>query len=177
MQNIALEKLLAVLAVVFCLIVGAQTSLSRTSQQERQVKNVIPKHVPIEVKITKEKEKVWKDPKNENWAKDFEIEITNTGDRPIYALVVRLYFDVPDASEDYSSTDIAYGRREINNSSFKATADDVPIKPGESKRFTIQPESLRAWEYGRRVKGYRLSHQSRNRIVITEFRGWNWLDG
>ena len=157
MQIVAFKKGFAVLVFVVLLIAGVQTSLSQTSQQqERQVENKIPKHVPIEVKLTKEKEKNWKDLKNENWARDFEVEITNRGDKPIYALVVRLYFDVPNGSEDYSSTDIAYGRREINNSSFKATADDVPIKPGESNRFTIQPESLRAWEYGRRVKGYRL---------------------
>ncbi len=169
MQIIAYKNSLTVLVVGVFLIAGAQTSLSQTSQEERQVKNVIPKHVPIEVKITKEKEKAWKDLKNENWARDFELEITNTGDKPIYALVVRLYFDVPDGSEEYSSTDIAYGRWEIINSSFKSTADDVPIKPGESERFTIQPGRLRAWEYGRRVKGYRLPTKVEIALLLLSF--------
>lgn len=52
--------------------------------QERQVENTIPKHVPLDVKLTKAKEKNWKDLKNENWARDFEVEVTNTEDKPIY---------------------------------------------------------------------------------------------
>src|ERR1051325_3366197 len=32
---------------------------SPTAEQERKVENLIPKHVPIDVKITKEKEKAW----------------------------------------------------------------------------------------------------------------------
>src|SRR2546423_609332 len=62
----------------------AQAPQSPASQNERQLENLIPKHVPLDVKLTKEKEKAFKDLKNENWARDFELEITNTGEKPIY---------------------------------------------------------------------------------------------
>ena len=67
---------------------------SSVSQEERKVENTIPKHVPLDVKITKEKEKAWKDLKNENWAKDFELEVNNSGYKPIYELYFFLWFDV-----------------------------------------------------------------------------------
>jgi len=124
--------------------------------QERQVENTIPKHVPIEVKLTKEKEKLWKDLKNENWAKDFELEVTNTGDKPIYAVGLRVYFDVKNQSGYDLSTDMFYGRPEISDGRTRVTAEDVPINPGESNRFTVSPESLREFDYGRRKKWYRL---------------------
>lgn len=128
----------------------------QSQPQERQIENTIPKHVPLDVKITKEKEKAWKDLKDENWARDFELEITNTGDKPIYTLALRLYFDVKNESGYDISTDILYGRPEISHLGTRAMADDVPINPGESKRFTIQPNSVRVWESGRRERGYRL---------------------
>lgn len=73
--------------------ISAQQSPS--AQQERQIENTVPKHVPLDIKVTKEKEKNWKDLKNENWAQDFELEITNTGDKPIYTFYLMVYFDAP----------------------------------------------------------------------------------
>lgn len=145
------------------------SSAQQSQPQERQVENTIPKHVPLDVKLTTEKEKNWKDLKNENWAKDFELEITNTGDKPIYALGLRLYFDVQNESGYDLTTDISYGRPEVSDGRTRATADDVPINPGESKRFTIQPESVRAWDYGRRKKGYRLPTKVRIRFMDLRF--------
>src|ERR1041385_4807849 len=147
MQIVAFKKGFAVLVFVVLLIAGVQTSLSQTSQQqERQVENKIPKHVPIEVKLTKEKEKNWKDLKNENWARDFELEITNTGDKPIYALDLVLWFDVPNEYQDELVTNITYHTPSIKNDRSIAAAEDIPIKPGESKTFTIRPNSYLSWE-------------------------------
>src|ERR1043165_508315 len=150
-----------VLAIVLVLLYkGASGPMSAQqsppSQQERQLENTIPKHVPISVKITKEKEKAWKDLKNENWARDFELEITNTGNKPIYALELLLWFDVPNEYQDEFVTDITYNTPSMKNSRSIATAEDVPIKPGESKTFTIQQGHVLSWEKGHREKGYRL---------------------
>src|SRR5438045_300081 len=95
--------------------------------QERQIENTIPKHVTIDVNITKEKEKAWKDLKNENWARDFELEITNTGDKPIYELELLLWFDVPNDYQDELVTDITYHNPGILHNRSIATTDDIPI--------------------------------------------------
>src|ERR1041385_3770551 len=79
-----------IVAIALVLLFKGASGPMNAQQQERQIENLIPKHVPIEVKLTKEKEKNWKDLKNENCARDFELDITNRGDKPIYALVVRL---------------------------------------------------------------------------------------
>jgi hypothetical protein len=139
---------------------------------ERQIENTIPKHVPIDVKITKEKEKAWKDLKNENWASDFEIEVTNTGDKPIYTLGLILYFDVPNEYQDYLRADIVYGRSEISRIGSKPTADDIPIKSGESKIFTLQSGDLRSFEWGRRERGWRLPTKVKIKVA-----GLNFGDG
>lgn len=134
--------------------IKAHQSLS--AQQERQVENTVPKHVPLDIRVTKEKEKNWKDLKNENWAEDFELEIKNTGEKPIYTFYLTLYFDVPTEFDTESVGQVYYGRSEISDPNVKPTAEDVPIKPGESKVFKIHPSTVRAWEKGRREKGRRL---------------------
>jgi len=153
--------LFAALVVVIALMLlyrGASgpTNAQQSQPQERQIENTIPKHVPIDVKIAKEKEKNWKDLKNERWASDFEVEITNTGEKPIYTFGLSLYFDVPNEYQDYLRADIVYGRPEISRIGSKPTADDIPLKPGESKIFTLQPGDLRSFEKGRREKGWQL---------------------
>jgi hypothetical protein len=115
---------------------------SSASQQERQIENTIPKHVPSDVKITKEKEKNWNDLQNENWARDFELEITNTGNKPIYELEMLLWFDVPNEYQDELVTAITYHSPGISDPRSIATADDIPIKPGESKAFKIDPNQV-----------------------------------
>ncbi len=56
------------------------------SAEEREMEITIPKHLPIKVRMKEEKEKAFKDLKNEKWVRDLELEVTNTGDKPIYLL-------------------------------------------------------------------------------------------
>src|SRR5689334_18813693 len=58
---------------------------SLPQENERQLEDQIPKHIPIKIKIKKEKEAGFKDLNNERWAREFELEVTNTGTKPIYA--------------------------------------------------------------------------------------------
>jgi len=146
---------------------NAQQSLA-----ERQVENTIAKHVPLNVKLTEEKEKNWKNLKNENWARDFEVEVTNTGDKPIYSFGFILYFDVPNNDQDNFRADILYGRPEISRIGSQPTADDVPLKPGESKIFTLQPLDVSWLEKGRREKEWRLPTKVKIKVA-----GLNFGDG
>jgi hypothetical protein len=63
------------------------------SKQERSFVSLFPNNVPIELKIKKDKEASFKDLKNQKWASEFELEILNIGDRPIYYLHLDLFTD------------------------------------------------------------------------------------
>src|SRR5437763_12472566 len=66
------------------LIRSVPTASIAQSADERELEDTTPTHLPIKVKIKKEKEKAFKDLNNEHWARDLELEVTNTGDKPIY---------------------------------------------------------------------------------------------
>src|SRR6266702_8737336 len=78
--------------------------------KRRLFENRVPGHLPIKVKLKQDKEKLYRDLKNENWAGDFEIEVQNIGDRPIYSILFLL--EVPDAkiADSYQAFSIVYGR-------------------------------------------------------------------
>src|SRR2546430_1624236 len=100
-------------------------------QLERQVENKIPKHVPITIKLKKEKEKAFKDIKNEKWLQDFELEVTNTSNKPIYFL--ELFVVLPEiVVEDGHSVAIPlrYGRVDFIDFDTMATPSDQPIPIG-----------------------------------------------
>lgn len=78
----ALAKTLAaalMLFVVGVLIMGSRLTSSSAALQERIFENKIPSHIPIKIKIKKDKEESFKDLKNGKWVREFELELTNTG--------------------------------------------------------------------------------------------------
>jgi hypothetical protein len=77
--------LLSSLIILYGLASGAAQT---PEKEEREVEDKIPKHLAIKVKI-KKPEKL-KDAKNEDWPDDVEIEVTNTGTKPIYFLSIHL---------------------------------------------------------------------------------------
>ena len=84
-------KILVVFAVSvfgFTLINATISTTAQSSQTKRQLDARVPAHLPIKIKIKKEKEEAFQDLNNEHWARDFELEVKNTGDRPIYALTL-----------------------------------------------------------------------------------------
>ena len=72
-----------VLTVIGFLIMASRLTSSNAAVQERIFENKIPAHIPIKIKIKKGKEESFKDLKNEKWLREFELEVTNTGDKPI----------------------------------------------------------------------------------------------
>lgn len=59
---------------------------SAQSSEERVIENLVPKHVPIKIRIKEDKERALKDLNNDKWTSDFELVVTNTSDKPIYLL-------------------------------------------------------------------------------------------
>jgi hypothetical protein len=116
-------------------------------KEERQLEDTTPKHVGIRVKIKKEKEKSFKDLNNERWLRDLEIEVTNTGTKPIYFLDLRLHLpDMKGPDGNIIGWPLLYGRTDLVSVTEPLRPTDVPLKPGETHVFTIAGRFVSAWE-------------------------------
>jgi hypothetical protein len=113
--------------------------------QERVLQNNIKESVPIKVNIKKGKEKWFKSLENGKWIGQFELELTNTGDKPIYFVYITLVSDVESGGTPMVFP-LQYGRNELGDIITKAEEKDTPIKPGETHVFTIHPSQIKAWE-------------------------------
>lgn len=120
--------------------------MSHAQSDERVLENQIPDHLPIRAKIKKDKEKSFKDVKNEKWVREFELEVKNTGDKPIYVLYLMLILPEITVGGNNLAFPLVYGRPEIGDIKTKATEQDIPIMPGETYVFKIHPGQVPAWE-------------------------------
>ena len=162
----ALAKTLAaalVLSVVGVLMIGS----SSAAFQERIFENKIPAHIPIKIKIKKEKEASFKDLKNEKWLREFELELTNTGDKPIYFLYIIMNTNVKVDNGLEMAYPLSYGRAELGDITTKATSNDVPIKPGETIYLNVG--EVPYWEKGVREKRWPESTKFTAAIQVLSF--------
>lgn len=151
-KPLAIPALTARIVLVFLFVVlvtisliNARQARSAQSLEERVLDNRVPSHLPIKVKLRKEKEKAVKDLKNEEWLRDFEIEVTNTGSKPIYVLHFSLTADGVTAPDGNNiGWVLHYGGLELGDIVTKATEYDTPIKPGETYNFSLA-DSLQDW--------------------------------
>jgi len=144
-RRLVLVLLLAGFAFVL-LVAGARTPSVAMSFQGRQVVEDLPKNVPLKVKLKAEKEPKFKDLSNPDWLGDFELEVTNTSDRPIYFLEFWLMLPetrTPDNNPIAFS--LRYGRSDFIRLETLRNDMDVPIKPGEMYTFTIQTDEQQGW--------------------------------
>lgn len=143
-----LERLLAVVVFAGVLLNISISTTAQSSQSKRQLDDRVPDHLPIKIKIKKEKQEGFHDLKNDHWAQDFVLEVKNTGNRPIYALSLAWMFEeviMPNGSH-YGSI-LRYGRSEfITNAEEKPKPEDVPIQPGETHVFKLSSSSIESWE-------------------------------
>jgi hypothetical protein len=152
-----LAKTVLSLALAFLtvfLISGLAASSGTQAGEERELEDTIPKHLPLKAKIRKEKEKAFKDLKNEKWLRDFELEVTNTGDKPIYLLHLLLTLPeiiAPDGNK--VGFLLHYGRSQLGNVETKAAPDDIPIKPGETHVFRLPDVKVISWERFKQREG------------------------
>lgn len=165
---------LLVLAVASVLLIRGTShpataqSPEKTSQSPnfRLLENRISEQVPIKVKIRREKEKGFRDLENESWASDLEIEVKNTGDKPIYYLFFHLHVPEAKIKDSYQSFALVYGRVALSKWEERPTPEDVPIKPGETTILKIEENQLRGWNQARglglvpkKIHGVRLLFQ------------------
>lgn len=145
-------RLLFLCLVLVFLMNDAMALSIAQSAEEREMEITIPKHLPIKVRMKEEKEKAFKDLKNEKWLRDFELEITNTGDKPIYFLSLSITlpeiiapFQIgPDVNK--MGFVIHYGRGRLIDIETKPWPDDIPIKPGETYVFSFPAREQVDWD-------------------------------
>jgi hypothetical protein len=139
-RSIKVFFLFVVGLVVFALIAANVSTTAQSSQSKRQLDNRVPDHLPIKIKIKKEKEEGFQNLNNEHWPRDFELEVKNTGDRPIYALsLVWELTDVRAPDGNIYGATFNYGRFLPGE---KPTPEDLPIQPGETHVSNFQRSML-----------------------------------
>jgi hypothetical protein len=117
------------------------------STQQREMESTVPKNVPIKLKLKAEKEAKFKDRSNPEWLGDFELEVTNTSNKPIFHLALELV--LPDTRSDNNNPigfTLRYGRIDFIDFNTRPIASDVPIQPGDTHAFTIDEDLQRGWQ-------------------------------
>jgi hypothetical protein len=152
-----MAKLLRLSLATFFLILGIgllafaykfnpSDASARNQQERRQLIDRIPKQVPLRVKIKKDKEDKFKDVTNADWASDFELEVTNVGDKPIYNFYLMCVTELKWDNGDRVLFPLYYGRTELGDHRVKATPDDIPVSPGQSIVLKFNPGTVAGWE-------------------------------
>jgi hypothetical protein len=138
------RNLTATAAAAACLLAlvcsrAPATGAAQAPQAERALEDKIPAHVPIKVKV--------KNLDKEHWARDLEVEVKNTGSKPIYCL--NIFIEMPDTLSPAGMPmgfGFKYGRAALGDINERPTPDDVPINPGETYTFRIEEKMLKGWE-------------------------------
>lgn len=150
-KEIGLLLTLSFLAFISC---RAFTPSFAQDSEQREIEEKIPKHLPIKVKFKKEKEEKIRSIKNDQWVRDFELEVTNTSDKPIYFL--DFFLVIPEVTSESGGTlgmPLRYGRMAFVKQATRPLADDVPIMPNETYIFKIAQRDQRGW-YKHKAVGY-----------------------
>ena len=138
-------KLFLLVSFTLAVCVTGLVFTARSRAQEREFKNTIPAHVPVKVKLKNEEK--FKKLENAEWARDLEVEVRNTGTKPIYFLymVVRM----PEMTDEYghaAAFQFHYGRKALVSFGEEVLPEDVPILPGESVTLKVSETQLKGFE-------------------------------
>ena len=162
--------LFSFLVGTFCLVWGVAHSQQADSAEAdgRKFENTIPEHVPLKVKLKSEKS--FKDSNNKGWARELELEVKNTGSKPIHYLYVIL--DMPDVLlEDGAplSFRVSYGKSWLSEASAPLRPEETPIPPGESVTLKIQEKRWKGYEMLREEKKWSDPKRVRLELQILDY--------
>ncbi|HLL71674.1 MAG TPA: hypothetical protein VK363_09595 [Pyrinomonadaceae bacterium] len=136
----------AIFLLAFFLICGGIGVVPGTAQSQPEAKELddkIPKHLPIKAKV--------KNLDKENWAREMEVEVKNTGEKPIYYLSFSLRMpEVTDENGTVVAFKFVYGRPEVADFESRPTPEDVPIYPGETYIMKVPEREITGWEGARK---------------------------
>lgn len=144
-RNLFALIVFSLLSLVFAFGLSFSRAQSGGQKEEREVVYKIAKHLPIKVKV-KKPEKL-KDAENEDWLGELEVEVTNTGTKPIYYLNISVYLpDVFAPSGLNNAFRLKYGRDGLFSLSEPVRPDDMPIQPGGVVVLRVHENSVEAWK-------------------------------
>ncbi|MFL6229834.1 MAG: hypothetical protein ACJ741_13765 [Pyrinomonadaceae bacterium] len=113
---------------------------------------------------------------DEKWTRELEIEVENTGDKPIYLLDFALATSEikSDTGHDIGIVVVHYGRAALVDFNEPLQPDDIPIKPGETHIFKISELEGRGWENFSKRRNLQKEEPKKVRLVFGEL---NFGDG
>lgn len=114
------------------------SSNSQTFGQLLEIENTIPKNVPIKIEV--------KNQDSANWIEDLEIEVTNTGKKPIYFLLLFLTLDKKTEKGDSYGFSFNYGDKTLYSTEGLAQENVFATYPNETYNFKIKEDSVRGWK-------------------------------
>lgn len=133
---------------VFLSLTLALVQSAEPQMNQRIFESKVPSHVPLKIKIKKEKEEKALDTKNKDWFRDIEIEVTNTSDKPIYFLSLNL--EMPELPTQNSGAirifPLRYGRADFYEQDTKPLPGDLPIQPKATVTFVIDEKNRVGFE-------------------------------
>jgi len=138
---IVLVACVSLLAAIFGIMSGAAQT---PEKEERKVEDRVPKHLPIKLKVKNEQS--LKDLKNKKWARELEVEVKNTGDKPIYYVHAEIVMPEIVINGGQLVLMMAYGRRELARPDAPIKDDDIPILPGETVTLKVPEGRWKAFE-------------------------------
>jgi hypothetical protein len=147
------RNLVSLTATFLLLLVAMWGFVGSRAQQPppeggREVLDKIPKHLPIKVRVKKPER--LKDAQNEDWLGELEVEVTNTGTKPIYYLYISVFLPDVVAPTGYPfSLGLQYGRTALVALDEPVRPDDVPLLPGEVVILKVPAEQAELWKRGR----------------------------
>ena len=155
------------------------TGASMPSQQteKRELENRVPKHVPLKINLRPEKEATFTKLDNERWMRDLELDVKNTGDKPIYFL--QFVLEMPDmtpAADRHTAFVMHYGRDKLILFETPLTSEDAPIKPGETVVLRVDEMDVEAWQHFRQGPNGLLPWQLPKKVILL-FERLNFGDG
>lgn len=116
-----------------------QEEAAPSASQERKLKMRFHPRLPIKVKV--------KNLQSEKWARDFEVEVTNTSNKPIYFLSLGVVLPEVSSPDGYEIVfPLRYGRMDFISFQEPVRDSDVPIQPGEKYVFKIVEQEAEVWE-------------------------------
>ena len=139
--------------------------LAQDSAPERVLEDKIPVHLPIKVKV--------KNLEKDEWLDELEVEVRNTGDKPIYYLnVVVITPEVMAETGDPTGFPLKYGNWGLVDPDKRPEPEDVPINPGESYVFKLSERDVKGW------RGFKArTRQANPKKIVLVFTSLRFGDG
>lgn len=114
--------------------------MAQSTAERIKLENKIPAHLPFKVEV--------KNLQTEQWERDLEIVVENTGDKPIYYLNLALILpEMKDEAGSRTGFRLKYGRSALLSINNLAQPDDVPIKPGERHTFKLEEQFIKGYQH------------------------------